>query len=272
MLPWERREYPPCQHVWCQQDRTEVARQFQERHRLWLVGTISGGYWWVPNVSWIQHVCMRVRSLHSWFYPPPPSTPRATYPPSPFPPRCASVLNAGVYMGQEGSAVLNNFPTPDMSVPAVNKPVPNHYVMWQWLQGVACVRARVASTPSIHQSFEKSYSLCFIWDHGPLFLRVLRNIQPHPLIVKGGFATVQRGMFPAFSRHHCPGIWAFHVKTAIKRTFICFIPKRTYTREKNVPTLIIRCFRFITTRGRWFTRFSDLKLSCGAFNALFVGP
>lgn len=66
MLPWERRrEYPPCQHVWCQQDYSEMARQFQKRHRLWLVGTISGGYRWVPNVSCVQHVYPG--SPHSWF-------------------------------------------------------------------------------------------------------------------------------------------------------------------------------------------------------------
>lgn len=68
MLPWERRrESPPCQHVWCQQDCSEMARQFQKRHRLWLVGTISGGYRWVPNVSGVQHVYPG--SPHSWFYP-----------------------------------------------------------------------------------------------------------------------------------------------------------------------------------------------------------
>lgn len=44
-----------------------------------------------------------------------------------------------------------------------------------------------------------------------------------------------------------------------------FILKGAYTQEENVTTVIVRCFRFVATRGREFPCFNHLKFS---FNAL----
>lgn len=69
---------------------------------------------------------------------------------------------------------------------------------------------------------EQSYAVCFIWDHGPWFPRVLRNIQPHPLIAQAGFISVQWRMFPAFTQQSLD-IMLYHVKTALKGIFKWFI-------------------------------------------------
>lgn len=133
-----------------------------------------------------------------------PGTPRAKCSPSSS--RCASVLNAGVDMRQRGWAVLNKFPAPDVSVATVSKPYPSVTCCGSGCIGslvYVCALHRI-HLPVVWVLFygclEKPNAVCFIWDHGPWFLRVLRNIQPHPLIVKGGFTSVQWGMFPAFTR------------------------------------------------------------------------
>lgn len=117
-----------------------------------------------------------------------PGTPRAKFPPSSS--RCASVLNAGVDMRQRGWAVLNKFPAPDVSVATVSKPYPSVTCCGSGCIGslvYVCALHRI-HLPVVWVLFygclEKSNAVCFIWDHGPWFLRVLRNIQPHPLIVK----------------------------------------------------------------------------------------
>lgn len=76
----------------------------------------------------------------------------------------------------------------------------------------ACLHPRF-----IHQQFElrenpstihvKEIHLCVSfcvlqWRNGLISLRGLRNSQPHPLIVKVGFSSVQRGMFPAFRQYY----------------------------------------------------------------------
>lgn len=206
MLPWERREYPTCQHVWCQQDCPEMARQFQERHRLWLVGTISGGYRWVPNVSCIQHVYVL-----------------RAQPPSYRAERGARLAHpcwdqGWQRVGGGGCTVLDKKLQPlgcQSALPAVNKPYPS--MTWcgsccRGSSGVARVRVRIPDSPSggsgppANPAVQSHCgSLCVMrWRNGPVFLRALRNIQPHPLIVKGGFSSVQGGMFPALRPHQCP--------------------------------------------------------------------
>lgn len=144
-------------------------------------------------------------SLHSWFYPPPHPNPRATYfpPSSPFPPRCASVLKqGGGHLRQRGCAALPKLPSPRCVGPNRKRTRATHDVMWQWLQreqgccACACALCAVRLHPPVARPLlcgclDKSHAVCFIRDHGPLFPRELRNIQPHPLIVKGGLASVQ---------------------------------------------------------------------------------
>lgn len=48
-----------------------------------------------------------------------------------------------------------------------------------------------------------------------------------------------------------------------------FIQKRAYTQDENGTTVIVRCFRFVATRGREFPGFSHLKFR---FNALLLSP
>lgn len=125
----------------------------------------------------------------------PSSPPRVQCSPSP---RCASVLHAGVDVGQRGCWTSSHSPLMCQSTPNPTHP-------WRDVAAEGRSRTCARRIASLYLSgawvlLWLSCAVCLIWDHGPWFLRGLRNIQPHPPIVKGGFASVRPGMFPAFTR------------------------------------------------------------------------
>lgn len=122
--------------------------------------------------------------------------------------------------------VLNKFPQPpDVSV----HPQPDPPVTWCGCRGslaYVCASHRIPLPAwSVSPALWLSCAVCLIWDHGPWFLRGLRNIQPHPPIVKGGFASVRPGMFPAFTRQQSLDMCLIVSKTALDRVFKRFIQK-----------------------------------------------
>lgn len=105
----------------------------------------------------------------------------------------------------------------EVSVPAVNRPYPSMTWCGSCCRGsrvAVCMFASQIHPPAVWVEGESSHepchgnpsqcvSFCVLqWRNGLISLRGLRNSQPHPLIVKVGFSSVQRGMFPAFRQYY----------------------------------------------------------------------
>lgn len=206
------------------------------------MGTISGGYRWIPNVSCIQNVCTISSQLVLSTRAPPG---QKHFPSSRICPECRG--------GYEAEGVRGAWQVRSPWCVSPNSKQTHPSMTWC---GSGCIGslANVCALDRIYLPvvwvlcygcLEKSYAVCFIWDPGPWFLRVLRNIQPHPLIVKGGFTSVLWGMFPAFTRQQSLDM-CFSTSKQLSKEYLSVLSK---AHENDAKTPIIWGFATLPLGG-----------------------